>query len=131
MKVIDLMVDIVGTKHSVFLSDPDKMILVEVFKVTKLTLFYLIRPLFIYLQSAGGIGILPDYEKLRRYNVQEICNAARKNSNNEKQASNVAPTTTTTDTTTTTTDTTTTTTDTTTTTTDTTTATPTQSNIKQ
>jgi len=54
MKCIDSLAPLIDSKHKVDLKNPGQVIMVQVFK------------------SAAGISVLPDYNKLRKYNIKEV-----------------------------------------------------------
>eukprot|EP00026_Physarum_polycephalum_P011853 Phypoly_transcript_12099.p1 GENE.Phypoly_transcript_12099~~Phypoly_transcript_12099.p1 ORF type:complete len:355 (+),score=86.80 Phypoly_transcript_12099:89-1066(+) len=59
MKCINALAPLVGPEHKVDLENPDLVIMVQVFK------------------SAAGVAVLPDYNKLRKYNIIETYKAGK------------------------------------------------------
>ena len=51
---IDLLADMVGSKHRVSLDEPDLVIMVQLF------------------MNLCGVSVLPHYQKYKKYNIQEF-----------------------------------------------------------
>lgn len=74
--VIKLIASLVGPRHKVDLTNPDKFILVEIFQVS-VTRFCVCLSMLTFSQTFCGMSVVEgDWNELKRYNIRELYEAA-------------------------------------------------------